>query len=318
MKTSGLPEMNKQLLFVHIPKTAGTSFRLAAQKYFTAVDTFLDYSPSSVETSKEIVKYFYTLHDLYALGEYLQKHESFFLSGHFPVGRYMAFFDTLNVITFVREPVQQVLSHYKHYCRDLGYREDFHTFIEEKRFQNCQSRLLGAKPLELFGFIGLTEEYALSVAMINDYYQCDFEILEENVSAQKGSLEIALDKETIALIEKKNVKDMEMYAKAKEIFNRRVACFRKKIPYIHLYIQEKTALQIRGCAFSKYSLQPVELGLFVNQKNIVTLFAKSWRPGLVAHSVPRKGFVGFEYSLKALNNTEKSSMVVKILTHLPQ
>ena len=310
--------MNKQLLFVHIPKTAGTSFRLAAQKYFTLEHTFLDYSPSSIETSKEILEYFYTFQDLYALGKALQIHEEFFLAGHFPVGKYMALFDTLNVITFVREPVRQVLSHYKHYCRDLGYAEDFHTFIREKRFKNFQSRLLGAKPLELFGFIGLTEEYSLSVAMINDYYHCDFEVLEENVSAKKGSIEIELDKETIALIRKENKEDMEMYKKAKDIFNKRVISFREKKPYIHMYIQEKTELQIRGCAFSKYSLKPVELDLYINQKNVKLLTAKSWRPGLIAHGVPRGGFVGFEYSLKALSDKEKESIVLKSSMHPQQ
>ena len=45
----------QHLLFVHIPKTAGTSFRLAAQQFYGENNVFFDYGLESVETSKEIL-----------------------------------------------------------------------------------------------------------------------------------------------------------------------------------------------------------------------------------------------------------------------
>ena len=76
---------NDHILFVHIPKTAGTSFRIAAQEYFGKKNTFYDYSSKSDETSKEIIDTVYSAKDPYKFYSMLSKHEHSFLSGHFPV-----------------------------------------------------------------------------------------------------------------------------------------------------------------------------------------------------------------------------------------
>ena len=47
----------KPLLFVHIPKTAGTSFRKAYSSLIPAHKTYCDYGEESVETSPVIQKW---------------------------------------------------------------------------------------------------------------------------------------------------------------------------------------------------------------------------------------------------------------------
>ena len=220
--------MNKQILFIHIPKTAGTSFRLASQEYFGKKDTLYDYGKSSGETSEEILRSIYDENKINLLGDELAKHKRLFLSGHVPVKKYIELFDISNIITFVRNPIDQVVSHYIHYCRDSNYQYDFKTFIKDKKFKNLQSRLLSGYSLESIGFIGLTERYDESISMINTKYGLNLKILKENISSEKGLIEVELDEELTDLIEKENMKDIQMYMKVKKLFNSKVELFEKK------------------------------------------------------------------------------------------
>ena len=292
--------MNKHILFVHIPKTAGTSFRLAAQKYFGEENTFYDYSPASVETSPSILNYVYEENDMYKFAQMLKKNKQVFLSGHFNVTKYMPLFETLNVITFIRNPVNQVVSHYQHYCRDLNYKEDFLTFIKDKRFKNVQSRMLRGKPLKLYGFVGLTEKYEESIELINYEYDLDLEIIKTNISSEKGSVKVELDDDLVSIIEVENQDDVNLYEKAQKIFNDRVESFKANKPYIHLFVHERTENKIRGIATQRKTDKPVMVTVADGDKK-VNINAKSFRAGMLNQKLPRDGFVGFEYNSKNLN-----------------
>lgn len=302
--------MNKKhLLFVHIPKTAGTSFRKACQKYFGEEDTFYDYGRNSVETSKEILDCVYDQKDLYKLYQKFEKHENMFLSGHFPTKKYMHLFQTLDVITFVREPVSQVLSHYKHFKTHYGYEKSFHDFIKEDRFKNVQSRYLNATPLEFYGFIGLTERYNESLEMINDCYGIKLEELKTNIHQDKDFIVDSLDDETIELIKKENIKDIQLYEKAKKLFTKREKDFREKKPYVNLWIAERNDKLIQGCAFSRYSNDAIEIEICLNGTILSIVQAKDFKPGLLKHGLPRRGYVGFRYDFK---NQNEKNVVCKI------
>ncbi|MEA1953749.1 MAG: sulfotransferase family 2 domain-containing protein [Campylobacterota bacterium] len=287
--------MNKHILFVHIPKTAGTSFRLAAKKEFSKENTFYDYSPSSTETSRYILDYVYEKQDMYKLSQKFKQHNKLFLSGHFHAGKYMPLFETLNVVTFVRNPVDQVLSHYKHYVKNNNYKKDIITFIKENRFKNIQSKMLGGRALELYGFIGLTEEYNKSIELINSYYGLNLEVLTLNTAVENKKLDELFTIETIDLIKKENKKDIELYEKAKQIFNKKYKCFTNKQPYTYGLIQELTNENIRGIAFQKESKKPIEIEIYNEDKLLTSISCTKYRQGIASYSLTRKGFVGFDY-----------------------
>ena len=222
---------------MHIPKTAGTSFRLAAQKYFGKKNSFYDYGENSSETSKEIISCIYNNKNEELLNKEFMKYQNVFLSGHVPVLKYISIFEKANIITFVRNPIEQVVSHYKHYCRDLNYKDDFETFIKDKRFKNLQSRLLTQNPLEIIGFIGLTEEYSKSIKLINDLYGLKLEVLHRNITSNKFSSEVNLDENILLLIKEENSKDIEMYKNIKKDFYERVSAYEVKVKNTNLLLR---------------------------------------------------------------------------------
>ncbi len=287
---------NQHILFIHIPKTAGTSLRLSIEKYFGKKNTFYDYSSHSKETSKEIIDCAYNSKDLYKLYQKISKLKCSFLSGHFNVNKYTPLYDTLNVVSFVRNPLEQILSHYNHYQNLHYYDKDFVSFIKEPRFRNLQSKALNGKPIALYGFLGLTEEYKVSIDIFNAYYGTDLKYIHTNAK-QKNSLNIEdIDEDTLKLIVRLNKNDIKLYEAVKRQFEVRKGLYEKDLPFTYGFIQKVTGEQISGLAFQKESNEAVEIDIYRSDTYIETVRAKNLRPG--QKNVPRKGFIGFDYIYK--------------------
>lgn len=207
----------------------------------------------------------------------------------------MSLFKSTNVITFVREPISQVVSHYAHFKTYYSYDKPIQEFIKEKRFSNLQSRMLQAKPLELFGFVGLTEEYAKSLEIINYYFDTQIEHMEENKNESSRTIKDALDEETIELIQKYNQADIALYEKAKKLFSAHIKAYEAKEPHIYKFTQEETERRVVGVAYYRENNKAAIVE--VNTKNSKTkkVEAKYFKPGFLVHKLPRDGYVGFEY-----------------------
>jgi len=287
--------IDQKLLFIHVPKTAGTSFRLAAEGYFGNESSFFDYGPNSDETSNLIHQYTNADRDLFILHQAFKKHTGMFLSGHIHAAKYAGIFTSLNTITFVRNPVEQVLSHFQHYVRFNNYQKDLECFINEKRFQNIHSRLLAGRNLELFGFIGLTEFYAQSIELINAYYNIKLKVLKKNVSRQNCNQINTPSDDLIALIKFVNADDLKLYHKAKSIFSNRLNLFNLKKSYRYLIVHKRSLQSIQGAAFEKDQKAALMIDILINERLHATVKACRYDAGLLRYSLPREGFVGFHY-----------------------
>jgi hypothetical protein len=296
---------NQHILFIHIPKTAGTSFRVSAQSYYEENEIFYDYSPQAKETSSSIVEMIYEARDPYLFYEKtLLKLEKSFLSGHFHSNKYASLYDSLNIVSFVRHPIEQVISHFNHYKNRHNYTKDFKTFIKEKRFCNLQSKLLEGKPIGMYGFLGITESYDDSIRLFNSLYKTNLEIVHLNKKT-KNSLAIEdLEDETLALLERYNSKDIVFYKAIEAQFKVRKDLESRNLPFTYGFIQKATTHEISGIAFQKDNDKAIEIDIYLGKKCLTTIEANNLRAG--QKNVPRKGYIGFDYVHSGKNeNNEK-------------
>ncbi|MDQ7084457.1 MAG: sulfotransferase family 2 domain-containing protein [Sulfurovum sp.] len=285
---------NQHILFIHIPKTAGTSFRVSAQEYYEENEIFYDYSPHAKETSPSIVEMIYESKDFYGFySKVLSPLDKSFLSGHFHSTKYGALYDTLNVVSFVRNPIEQVISHYNHYKNRHGYTESFSIFIQESRFCNLQSKLLASKPIGMYGLLAITEEYDTAILLFNRLYNTKLESQYINRKSKDALHSSELEDEIITLIERLNSKDMIFYKKVQAQFEVRKELYAKGLDFTYGFIQKATMHEISGIAFQKDNKNAIEIDIYAGEVYLATVEAKNLRAG--QKDVPRKGYIGFDY-----------------------
>lgn len=306
------------LCFVHIPKTAGTSFRTAAASYFGEKFIYADYGPNVAETSPDIRANIYESSDLYNVKLLAKTNKIRLLTGHVPAEKYSAITSSCNMTTFLRHPVEQVISHYEHYSMHHNYDKSLEDFIIEPRFTNLQSRVLKGLPIELYGFLGITERYNRSIDLFNSFYNADFKKLSLNAKKSKGQLKPRfnspneLDQALFDFIAKQNPKDMQTYQLALDIFDERYRMFEQGHKYTMGYIGVQNPALVRGVACAKDSQQGVELEIMLNGVVDGVCKATETRPHLRSLSVPRNGYVGFTWHFsRPLNEKDDVKVVVK-------
>lgn len=185
--------VKKIILFRHISKTAGTTFKFILSNNFgSSYCNSMAAKPSLITPNdKNILKFFYPR--LKAIGGHNLSIEGDFLS------------DKYFRITFIREPIARTISDFQYFCRrdeDIDkFILKFKTWINNPKNQNQQIKK-----------IGLTDNFDLAIKNINNTY--DFIGLTENFDR---SLQILKQICPIKLNLKYNKKQI---SKNKELANR--------------------------------------------------------------------------------------------------
>jgi hypothetical protein len=310
---------NFPLFFIHIPKTAGSSFRVAAEQYFGAEATYYDYGKENKETHADILKYEYELKDRYLAAQSVKQNAKF-LSGHVIYPKYAPFFNTKSVVTFVRDPAQQVRSHYEHFSRLHGYNGNFEDFIKESRFANMQSKALNGIWNDAIGFIGITERYDESLALFNQYYDTDIQVLDINKNSAKSSNEYVLTEEELSLIREMNSQDFKLYEYALKRFELHKNCLSRGLPLVRfgaLHLTPKEIgkqFNIWACCFEDE--EALKANVVLDDDIVDEIRMSDYRPVAAERNIHRNGFVGKTYRYPSSFRKGQSVKVVEQKTKI--
>lgn len=213
--------MKKIFFFVHIPKTAGTSFRTALQQN-SSVRMLYDYGESSTETSHELIN----------VAPQLLKHDNpifhddkyNFLCGHVDYHRYGHCVAPSNVISIVRNPVERIVSEYQHLKRHGGLTASFQEFCSEAVQQNKQWRLLRGLSEASGALFGLASHYKYFVELFAEKYSLQLDTISTNIAPQSDSEDrFNITPKEIAKAYQLNSKDMALFFRLADCFTQAIS-----------------------------------------------------------------------------------------------
>lgn len=208
-------------IVVHIPKTAGTSFRVAIQESINKSSILFDYGEHSKKTSKKVLNFTYG-EEQEKLPLYMFNQNIKFLIGHFSISKYYESFPNARFCTFLRHPIQRVISEYKHKQKLNDYKETFQTFYSQKNQINRQYSLLQGMNLDQLFCFGLTEEYDKSIRLFNKMTGSNLQILELNLGKKNIQEKYELDEGVYKALKQLNDKDIQLYEEAKNLFYKKL------------------------------------------------------------------------------------------------
>ena len=213
-----LDSSNPIFIFTHIPKTAGTSFRRAAELEFGKEQTLRDYGNANDATSKEIHDSIYK-NDPIRFIDILNKKKIRFISGHFPARKYYSILKyNVRWIVLLRDPVQRLVSEYMHRKRHQTYSNGLKEFCQDSKFFNLQAQAIAGIGLQNFYFVGLMEEYENSIKLFNKKAGVRFNAIETNIGRKNIRDMHKIDSDVKTVIEKNHAEDIELYRNAQAIF----------------------------------------------------------------------------------------------------
>lgn len=296
------------LFFIHIPKTAGTSFREAAIKHWSAKKVLSDYGASK-HSSPVVTRLVHADRDYHQFNLYLEKQSIKMLSGHAPVRFYRRIFPANRLITFVRDPVERVISHFRTACQFQSFSGSLEEFCTNPENINLQSRYLAQMPIELIGFIGLTERFEESLQLFNQQYNQKFLPLQLNqqASIERGrSKRDEVSQKEHDLITLHNGEDIALYAAAKQLFESRLTCSQQNVMYSYAKVQSLHTNRIQGWAVGADESAPRQIEILVNDRSVAIKTALEYLPAMKERNAGREGYVGFIHAFNPpLATTDK-------------
>lgn len=294
----------KPILFIHIPKTAGTSFRKAYAGKVRPGKAFCDYDKNSPETSQLVREWIIERDDYWGFKQEFDRAGGEFLTGHFPASRYVHLFGVENTVTFLREPLQRVMSEYEHFVRLNGFTGTFQDFFASPHFINRQSKRLKGVPVPALRFIGLTERYQESLDIFEECLDIKVPCLELNFGKNgKGTVYDFTEAEQREL-KKLNQDDITLYENVSHWFDIVLNCIQKGQPLVRGQIDRVHQSQVEGWAVSD-NPGIVNIEILRNDQPCGVCRAKNFKKDLRALGISRGGYVGFQMAIPELQSGDR-------------
>ena len=185
------------IISVHIPKTAGTSFKHLLQQQFHE-RLLLDYTERPIWNNrvKGVGRALFA--GLRMMVRHENKGEYQCVHGHFLALKYrfLQIRRNASYVVWLREPAERLISHYYYWKRTppapgtpplrahvhaLDY--SLEDFCQEPLFRNLYSKFLFGVNLDQFDFIGITEDFDRSIDLFRKIFSFG---LEENSNKNRN------------------------------------------------------------------------------------------------------------------------------------
>lgn len=265
---------DERLYFLHIQKTAGTTFSALLQTYFSAGET----CPA------------YDYLQLFKLSEE-QRPAYRYYRGHFGYGLLEYLPQPVRVVTLLRDPIERTLSNLSHIRRyaehdanRLYHRRNMMTFLKSRHIgielRNLQTRSLAMprggielyryweledrdldtakERLETIAFVGLVERFSESLHLL--VYMLGWQPFstESRLNSAPERFQIAdLDNEVIDYLHEINRFDLDLYAFARQLFADRYQAMMAELLERHYEVQMSRHNLIKVSAIKVNMDQPM-------------------------------------------------------------
>lgn len=211
---------------IHIPKTAGTSFRFALkERYGDRLALYYGVrDPKTTEGLRVGRK------SLAAAAATLPERGFEALHGHFTASDVAPLVaDRSQIWTWLRDPVERTLSHYEFYlqrplelealARKVKSGEvTLSGFVKSREIRDLQARYLNGLDLSELGFVGISEHFELGLALL---FGENAPRLKMRYNATERETPItAAQRSGVA---RANIRDMQLYAEALRLFVDQIA-----------------------------------------------------------------------------------------------
>ncbi|MGH8545387.1 MAG: hypothetical protein ACREX3_17525 [Gammaproteobacteria bacterium] len=207
------------VFFIHIPKTAGTSFRVAAERRFNE-RVLRDYGRDFPDTSKEIIEHVYEDRDIEALARTIVEQRIGMICGHVGYQIYQGLVEPERVVVFLRDPIQRVISEFHHARRLGGYVGTLKEFARQGLQRNKQWQMVRGLNLGRTGLVGLSEYYSHSLRLLGKRMDLELPYLELNANPERrDNTPYQVSDEEADELRELNAEDVLLYRRAIEGFS---------------------------------------------------------------------------------------------------
>ncbi len=222
------------MISVHLPKTAGVSFRATLEKKFGA-QLRLDYGDRPLHKGN-FERNFSSI-EAATKSHMMNFDEVACIHGHFLPIKYLLLRDQAATpfVTWMRHPVDRIVSHYEFWKRDYngstagplhkrvvmeGWSLKQFCLSEETR--NLYDKLLWAFPIEYFDFIGIVEHYEEDhTYFVKNYLHVNTVTVRLNTAPSRDHL-VELDRGFRQEVEAFHRADMRLYSTALAMRDKRM------------------------------------------------------------------------------------------------
>jgi hypothetical protein len=292
----------KDVVFAHLPKTAGTSLRNSLAKALPTSVKIFDYGGDTHLIKGDFVNAFTsnanTAAGILALRQQYRREQRLLFVGHLWVARFLGCFHPASVVTFLREPVDRIVSSYKYHVRFLNYKGSFTEFYETPGQINEQSRMLWGVDLRDLGFVGLTELMPDMLPALSRYLGVELPNRTDNVGRRFGGPEV--DDAVRARILALNDDDVQLYRHVEANLDTYTNSRARPRPLLARgKVNHRGDGAFRGWAAAFDPSELVEIEVRVGDEVVHRCYADQFLPAMREGALAPQGVGGFTVRLPA-------------------